>query len=549
MENNRPLLDRRTIVAMLLAFGVMQAWFWYTGSAKKPEAADTDASAPPVAAAPASAPPATPPAPPAEVKKLPFKVCNTEAQVTTEGGALQSMRLMDYKADYVVTPVWTWLLHQVIGPRGGWVPYDLAVGPAQMVTEDGQFFALGTGSVESPATRLTVTAATADKIDLAGTTADGLTVARTIAARPDCTVDISTSWTNAGATPYHGVAWIAVHDAFGGTVASAGRSVVRPVAVLSKRQTWDIVEGPPAEVGGPVSVLGVGDHYFAAVAHAAEPDQAVLFTNERKAGDKVLHGVTATFSQGIGPGETLTRHHRLYAGPQLADKMSAVNPEVARVIDSGWFGWFAFFGAPVLWVLKHLFAWTNSWGVGIILLTVFFKTLFYPLTASAFRSGLKMQAVQPKLAALREELKDNPEELNRRTMALFSQHGVNPLGGCAPSLAQVPVWMALGSVLTFSVELYHSSFLVWKDLAASDPYAVLPVSVVVLQLLLQRLMPTAPGMDPAQARMMQLMPVFLAFLYFNLPAGLMIYIFCNLLLTIVQQLLMRRIYQPPVLPA
>jgi YidC/Oxa1 family membrane protein insertase len=225
--------------------------------------------------------------------------------------------------------------------------------------------------------------------------------------------------------------------------------------------------------------------------------------------------------------------------------MVVVDADLGKSVDLGWFG---FFGRPVFWLLNLFHTYTGSWGISIVLLTFVIKTLFFPLTASAFRSGLKMQAIQPRIAALKEELKDNPEELNRRTMALFSQHGVNPVGGCLPSLAQVPVWMALGNVLYYSVELYHSRFLYLKDLSSLDPYGVLPVLVVSLQLLLQRMMPTA-NMDPSQARMMQWMPVVLAFLYFSFPSGLMVYIFCNLLLTIVQQAIMKRVYHPPVLPA
>lgn len=547
MDNNRPLFDRRTLLAMAMVMGVVWIWSFFAGGKQPVTDGDTDA---PVVAAPPPAPAvAPPPVSSGPLRQIPFEACNTAALVSTDGGGIGAIELRDYKADYHVTPIWTWALHLVTGPRVSWVPYDLDVGPVEMVTPKGAFFEAGSGELAQASTRMDVVTETKTKIELRGVSPDGVTITRTYETRPDCAVDVVTTWSNPASSGKTATAWIGVHDVLSGTVSRSGRSAPRPVAVLAKRQAWDIPAGPPAEAGGPVKVLGLEDHYFAVVGATNDEPDGVLFTNERKVGDTVLNGVSVVWPAAIEAGKTWTRHHVLYLGPQSSTPMAAVHPELPNVIDQGWFGWFAFFGTPLLWVLRLFHGWTGSWGVSIILLTFVFKTLFYPLTASAFRSGLKMQAIQPQLAAIREEYRDNPEELNRRTVAMFSQHGVNPVGGCLPMFAQMPVWIALTSVLTFSVELYHSSFFLWKDLAAVDPYAILPVCVVALQLALQRLMPTAPGMDPAQARMMQYMPVILAFLYFNLPAGLMIYIFVNLLLTIVQQLLMKRLYHPPVLPA
>jgi YidC/Oxa1 family membrane protein insertase len=155
-----------------------------------------------------------------------------------------------------------------------------------------------------------------------------------------------------------------------------------------------------------------------------------------------------------------------------------------------------------------------------------------------------MSALQPKLQELREKYADNQEELNRRTIEMFRAAGVNPVGGCLPMLAQMPVWIALYAMLYSSVELYQTDFLYLKDLSSADPYAVLPLIVVVLMMIQQQLIPMG-NMDPAQQRIMKLMPLFFGFLFFSFPSGLVLYIFVNTLLSMVQQWLIKRMYAVP----
>ena len=179
------------------------------------------------------------------------------------------------------------------------------------------------------------------------------------------------------------------------------------------------------------------------------------------------------------------------------------------------------------------------------------KLVFFPLTQMSFKSSQRMQALQPQIKELRETLKDQPEELNRRTMELFRENKVNPLGGCLPMVIQMPIWFALYQMLLYSVELYHTEFLYLKDLSTADPYCILPLIVVGLMLVQQRFMPTG-NMDPNQARMMKLMPLVFGVLFFTFPSGLVLYIFCNMCLTILQQWVIKRRFgkmAPPAAPA
>ena len=188
-------------------------------------------------------------------------------------------------------------------------------------------------------------------------------------------------------------------------------------------------------------------------------------------------------------------------------------------------------------------------GVGIGKMTCpAFNPLFQaPWVGAVFKHGRtvigfqnqRMAALQPQLKELREKYKDNQEELNQRTMALFRDNKVNPVGGCLPMIIQMPIWISLYRVLLTSVDLYHTEFLYLKDLSVADPYAILPLIVIGLMFAQQQFMPTG-NMDPAQARIMKLMPLVFGILFFSFPSGLVLYIFVNMLLTILQQWYIKR---------
>jgi YidC/Oxa1 family membrane protein insertase len=177
--------------------------------------------------------------------------------------------------------------------------------------------------------------------------------------------------------------------------------------------------------------------------------------------------------------------------------------------------------------------------LSIIGLTLLVKGVFFPLTQMSFRSSQAMQAVQPKVLEIKAKYENDPEELNRQMIKLWRENGVNPAGGCIPMLVQLPVWLALYQVLLTSVDLYHTKFLYLDDLSAPDPYGVLPLMAVVLMVAQQQMMPV-PNMDPTQAKILKIMPIAFGLLFFTFPSGLVVYIFVNTVLTMVQQWLIKR---------
>jgi YidC/Oxa1 family membrane protein insertase len=200
-------------------------------------------------------------------------------------------------------------------------------------------------------------------------------------------------------------------------------------------------------------------------------------------------------------------------------------------VDYGWLWWIA---QPLFWFMTFLHKHTGNWGVTIILLTVCVKALFFYPSAISYKSMAKMRKIQPQLLALRERYPDDRQKQSQELMALYKKEGVNPLGGCLPILIQMPVFLALYWVLLESVELRHAPFIGYiKDLAAMDPYFILPVIMVASMWFQQKLNPPPP--DPMQAKVMAYMPFVFGIFFLWFPAGLVLYWVVNNALSIAQQ--------------
>jgi YidC/Oxa1 family membrane protein insertase len=162
------------------------------------------------------------------------------------------------------------------------------------------------------------------------------------------------------------------------------------------------------------------------------------------------------------------------------------------------------------------------------------------------KSMQEMQRLQPKIEEMKKKYAGDQQKVNVEQMKLFKEHGVNPMGSCLPMLIQMPVWLALYTALQVSVDLYNSVFIPgWlEDLTAKDPYYVLPVAMGITMLLTQVLTPT-PMSQPGQKTMGYAMSLFFSVLMLNLPSGLTLYIFVNNVLSIIQQIYLRRSMKPP----
>lgn len=225
------------------------------------------------------------------------------------------------------------------------------------------------------------------------------------------------------------------------------------------------------------------------------------------------------------------------------DKAAGFPTHFTGAID---LGWFAFIGRPLMWLLLKFYSFLGNWGLAIMLLTLLVKALTIPFTTRSMRSMKAIAVLAPELKELQAKYKDDRARLQAETMALYRQHGANPLSGCLPIFLQMPIWLALYRMLSATGELFWQPFIPgWiNDLSAADPYHVLPAILMITMFAQARLQPMASTGDPAQKmqqRMMQYgMPLMFGVMSFFFPAGLTLYIFTNTCLSAVHSIYMNK---------
>ncbi len=271
-------------------------------------------------------------------------------------------------------------------------------------------------------------------------------------------------------------------------------------------------------------------HYFAS---AWLLDAGVARENyaEKVPGSNLYRaGLKATLGE-IAPGQSKAFESRLFVGPQEEKLLERLAPGLELVKD---YGWTTIVAKPLYWLLEKIHGFVGNWGWAIVLLVVVIKAAFYWLNANAYRSMAKMKAVNPRIQEMRERLKDKPQLMQQEMMKLYREEKVNPLGGCLPILVQIPVFIALYTVLLASVEMRNAPWLGWiTDLSAMDPWFILPTILTLTTIIQTALNPLPP--DPMQAKMMWIMPLVFSVMFFTFPAGLVLYWITNNTLTIIQQ--------------
>jgi YidC/Oxa1 family membrane protein insertase len=249
----------------------------------------------------------------------------------------------------------------------------------------------------------------------------------------------------------------------------------------------------------------------------------------------------------LDPGTQSLYTYTFYMGPKSQKILSHFDSSLKQAIN---FGFFDIIASPLLWVMNKIHDIVPNYGVAVILLTVLIKLLFWPLGTKSYKSMNEMKKVQPLMMELREKYKDDKQRMNQEIMGLYKTYKVNPASGCLPLLVQMPIFFALYRMLYQAIELRHAPFVGWiTDLSAPDrlfnfdfsiPMMQAPYGIPMLTLLMgasfllqQKMTPT--GGDPMQARMMMLMPIFMTVLFINFPAGLVLYMFVNNIISMGQQ--------------
>jgi len=236
-----------------------------------------------------------------------------------------------------------------------------------------------------------------------------------------------------------------------------------------------------------------------------------------------------------------------YMGPKSHKVLSKYDNSLKEAVN---FGFFNVIAKPLLIGMNFIHDMIPNYGVAIILLTIIIKLAFWPLGTKSYKSMNEMKKIQPLMMELREKYKDDKQKMNQEVMGLYKTYKVNPASGCLPMLVQMPIFFALYRMLYQAIELRHAPFFGWMtDLAAPErlfhfnfsiPFMDAPHGIPVLTLLmgasflLQQKMSPATG-DPMQAKMMMLMPLIMTVLFINFPAGLVLYMFVNNIISMGQQ--------------
>ena len=324
-----------------------------------------------------------------------------------------------------------------------------------------------------------------------------------------------------------------------------------------------------ATLNGPFDFVGVSDQYFGAVFLPDQPDDASVVTFEHKIDIAKVkpsnaRGSAAASSSskelpvlgaavGSSSGHTSTS---LFVGPKYVDVLknihTAVGGTLEPLLDFGFFGpigKYLFLGLRAVhsWIAPHDNGAHNySWGWAIIIFTIMINVVLLPLRIQGMKSALKMQRIQPQIDAIKAKYK-NPKptdpkagEMNAEVMAMQKANGVSMLGGCVPSLIQLPLLFAFFTMMTKVVELRQAHFFWLPDLSSADPYHILPILMVATSFLAQFYTPS-PGVDPQQQKMMAfVMPLFSGYLTWQYASGLALYWNVGNIVMIATQLVMNQ---------
>ena len=355
--------------------------------------------------------------------------------------------------------------------------------------------------------------------------------------RGDYVIDVRHDVTNAGTAPVAPALYEQlVRDGSAPAGESRFYSTFTGPAVYTdadhfQKLTFEKIEKGSAEhaVKADNGWVALIQHYFVSAVIPKDKTPREIFTKKVATN---LYAVGTIEQLGtVAPGATVTAQSRLYAGPQESAVLEKTAPGLELVKD---YGWLTIIAKPIFWLMTQIHKILGNWGWTIIVLTILIKLAFFPLSAASYRSMGKMKLVTPKMTSIRERFKGDPTKMNQAMMELYKTEKINPLGGCLPIVVQIPVFISLYWVLLASVEMRNAPWLGWiHDLAAPDPFYILPVVMAISMFIQTKLNPKPP--DPVQAKVMMFMPIIFSVMFFFFPSGLVLYWVVNNVLSIAQQ--------------
>lgn len=279
--------------------------------------------------------------------------------------------------------------------------------------------------------------------------------------------------------------------------------------------------------GGWIAMV---QHYFisAWVPNAGDSNQ--FYTIHQKNSDTYLLGFTGPLTQ-VAPGSNGVLETRFYVGPKDVHRLEKLAPYLDLTVDYGALWWIA---KPLFSLTHWIHSVVGNWGFAIIGLTIIVKGIFLWPSTLSYRSMAVMKKLAPKMQEMKEAYGDNPTKLREEMFKLYQKEKANPMLGCLPMIIQTPVFIALYWSLMESVDLRQAPFMGWiVDLSVQDPYFVLPLLMGVSMWVQQKLNP--PAGDPTQQKVFQFMPIMFTGMFLFFPAGLVLYMLVNNLISMSHQ--------------
>ncbi|MBN8873370.1 MAG: membrane protein insertase YidC [Rhodospirillales bacterium] len=564
--------QKRLFLAIAVSLAILLGFQWLVAPhLPKPPVQTAQTTQPPkTPATPAEGSPGTGAAPatqavPKNVPRVRIAGHRVEGSISLLGGRIDDLVLKDYKETLAPDSPDVRLLE----PRSEPHPYYVQYGWA----------AAGGESVKVPDndtvwTASSQTLSAGHPVTLSWDNGAGLTFKLELSVDDEYMFAVKQSVVNAAAQPVKLFPWSRIRRDYKPEVAGyyiLFEGLLGVVDGTLQETTYDHAKSEGEKKGGLAysanstgGWAGITDKYWLT---ALVPDQSVAskvaFHHFSEDGDRYQVDYITVDPQTVAPGGQASMATHLFAGAKLVHLLDHYQselhiPNFDKAVD---FGWFYFLTKPIFFALDWLNSLLGNFGLAIMVFTVFVKALFFPLANYSYRSMSKMKLLAPKMTALRERFKDEPQRMQQEMMQLYRTEKVNPASGCLPMVVQIPVFFSLYKVIFVTIEMRQAPFFGWiHDLSQVDPTNVFnlfglipfnpahyvsflhlgawPLIMGFTMFLQQRLNPPPP--DPVQARLFQFMPIIFTFMLANFPAGLVIYWSWNNTLSILQQWLIQR---------
>ena len=555
-------MDKKAIVSIVLSVIVLIGWQYFYASKRQPAVAPTVAEAAPAFAETPAAPAPTvaPQISEASSAATPAPVTVTretrviggekaEYTLSNKGGGIESILLKEHLSEHGEKLTLNEIGEGTIGA---------------LSSEPGQWPA---GNFRFDDTRA------GDRAVLTGTLPNGVSVVKELTLAPpgdasrDYVVDLKIQLRNDGAAPvstgplwlnlgsaypvhskdlptYTGFDWYAdgkLHDT-GVTWFDPSRIPLIGIQTRAARDEYrETIEG--------LDWTAVKNQYFTTLASVREGKvtgvwaaRSTMPEDDSGSQRHAIHGAIGFASLELAPGETKTLSLQFYTGPKQYSRLKALGKKESDVMQLGFF-------KPVSIFLLKMMNWLQSvlgnYAAAIVVMTLIIKSALWPLQNISTRSMRKMQALQPKMAELKDKYKDDPTRMNTELMKLYKDYGVNPFSGCLPMLVQIPIFFGFYRMLGVAPELRNSPFLWINDLSQPDtvahlagfPINILPLIMAVTMVWQMQLTPKSG--DAVQQRVFMFVPLIFVVFCYNYAAALALYWTVQNLFSVVQLYLTR----------